>query len=79
MTEIHNFKVGDVVNVFRIYPFNADGTANRDNKRVVEGKAIIVALQREEDMYKVQFAFREGKFEGRKYVRYVNPNQEVDS
>jgi hypothetical protein len=68
MTEIHNFKVGDIVNVYRISPFT--------KSRYREGKAIIVSLKREEDMYTVQFAFRGDKFEGRKHVRYVDPNQE---
>lgn len=68
--EIHNFAVGDVVNVLRINPFS------EDRNRYVEGRAIIVSLEQREDTYKVKFE-RAGKFEGRKFVRYVDPNQEV--
>lgn len=76
MDKFHAFKVGDVVNVFRAYPFNTDGTANRENKRALEGTALIISLRPYKDVYMVQFKSR-GKFEGRKYSRYIDSDQET--
>jgi hypothetical protein len=71
-TQLHNFKVGDIVTVFN----------RRFSKFVIEGRAEIVSLRQAEDMYNVRF-FRDWfdshthKSDGTQ-IRFVDPNGQED-
>ena len=63
-TELHNFKVGDIVTVF-----------NRSFRRFeIEGKATITKLRPQEDTYEVKWTDQISGSCARRDVRYVDPN-----
>lgn len=68
MRERHNFKVGDRVTVF-----------NRSfSKFVIEGRAKIVSLRAQEDMYRVRFDDDAEQGHKHTWLRFVDPNGQED-
>jgi hypothetical protein len=71
VSEIHNFKAGDIVVVFSTEP---------SGKAFIEARrALIIALRAGEDMYEVKFQDNwPDRFTVRPFVRYVDPAAQED-